>query len=147
MRNEIDLALDQATIQTMADMAFLDVMPSTQDSIEYTNIFAIDFLAPYNGSMFFLLSVASKRQLVENIFGDDWDSLEDQKIDDCLLEILNILAGNFMSVLLKHSQKYKMSVPSILFEERELLKDCFTRTYDCEGQNIQVAVKLKEVEP
>jgi len=146
MKERIINALDTALISTLENMAFLDTSITDGPLMDHSNVFAVDYFTPYVGSLYFILNLDSKQQLVENILGDDWDNIDDINKDDCLLELLNVLAGSFMSNFLENNAKYKMSVPNILFSENEELQDCLIRTYDSEGYKLQLAIKLEGVQ-
>ena len=42
------------------------------------------------------------------------------EIDDCLLEILNVIAGNFMTDLLGRDVKYNISLPAVNYDEEDI---------------------------
>ncbi|OHD18392.1 MAG: hypothetical protein A2086_05895 [Spirochaetes bacterium GWD1_27_9] len=116
-------ALVNSTIQTFSDMAFLEVIENFENNNDstYQNIVLIEILKPTYGSLYLLLPNELKNMITKNIYGDDFDNLKENDIDDCLLEILNVLAGNFLTSLFGNKAIYKIELPQVLidFKKRE----------------------------
>ncbi len=146
-KKNISKALIESVIQTFEEMAFLDVQPvSDINTVNFTQIIYIGILDPLKGSMALYLPVECKRIIIENIYGDEFNNLSPREIDDCLLEILNVLAGCFLGKLYATTIRYRVDIPKILFDETEIslegdnyLEQCF----DAEGDHFKVAVALK----
>ena len=87
-----------ATERTFSDMAFVDVTELEQppEDTRYGQVLHIAFTLPVNGQMILYLPTPCKKLLVENIYSRNWEELKTSEIDDCLLELLNVLAGNFL---------------------------------------------------
>jgi hypothetical protein len=86
---------------------------------------------------------------VENIHATDWQELSVNDIDDCLLEVLNVYAGDFARALFGKETQVKLSFPAVLFSLEELPdSEDFYRVYlDAEGQPFRVDIHLNaEVE-
>lgn len=115
-------AFSDAVRDTFAEMAFIDVISEQhhEGRISYTGIMGLEFSLPATGHMLFYMSKDSKRHLVENIYGEDWAGLSDLEIDDCLLEILNVLAGEFFKNLYGKEEKIIMSFPRLYFDENDI---------------------------
>ena len=94
--------------------------------------------------MALLLPAGLKRLAVENVHGKAWEELTPEKIDDCLLELLNVLAGNFLSDLCGAETRQYMALPELLFEEMDLQDGVEPETfhYDAEGHEFTVCVTL-----
>ena len=116
-------ALVNSTIQTFSDMAFLEVIEDFGENNDstYQNIVLIEILKPTYGSLYLLLPNELKNMITKNIYGDDFNNLKENDIDDCLLEILNVLAGNFLTSLFGNKAIYKIELPQVLidFKKRE----------------------------
>ncbi len=111
-----------AVTETFSEMAFIDVVPTDppEETPSYSHIIHIRFNEPVDGSIALCLPGDTKRMLVENIYGDEWESLDTEKIDDCLLEILNVLAGHYLSERFGPEIKRDLSLPELLFDDEEL---------------------------
>lgn len=144
----IDKAFNEAVIKTFADMAFVDVISesSYESHINYTSIMGLDFTSPGQGHIFFYMTKECKRSLVENIYGEDWAGLNDLEIDDCLLEILNVLAGEFLKNLFGQNQKIIMSFPKLYFDDDDVphLPGEHQFIFNAEGAMFRSAVSVKE---
>ncbi len=137
-----------ALADTLADMAFVDVMRAENDGTELDvrQIMHIRLLAPCEGEMALYLPLAAKQLIVGNTYGSEWETLDATQIDDCLLETLNVLAGNFLKECFGEDTQHEVSLPELLFDESELkdtqgLERLF---YDAEGIPIGIAVRLRE---
>lgn len=115
-------ALDQAMVVSFADMAFMDVVEESgpDDDIACGQIVHLDFSHPLSGYLTLYLSAATKRRIVENIYGYEWENLAGSKVDDCLMELVNIIAGNFLGFTGKDEHRHAVSLPQILFDDTDL---------------------------
>lgn len=144
----VSKAFNDAVIDTFAEMAFVDVIPEQhyEGEIPYTSIFGLDFSSPGKGHILFYMSKECKKQLVENIYGEEWVKLNDLEIDDCLLEILNVLAGVFLKNLYGRDKKVQMSFPRIYFDDEGIHGDTgeLKFIYNAEGAMFHALVTAKE---
>ncbi|WP_020612288.1 chemotaxis protein CheX [Sediminispirochaeta bajacaliforniensis] len=119
--DRIEKALINAIALTFADMSFLDVQPASDSGeLEDGQLLHITFVAPISGGMILMLPLELKRQIVENVHAASWEDLTTAQIDDCLLELLNVLAGNFLQILFGEETKINLSFPEVLFERSEV---------------------------
>ena len=121
---DLQKAMLSAVERTLSDMAFLDVIakPDFPETLKFSSILHISVVEPIRGEIALFLSTECKKLIVENIYGSDWDSLHDVEIDDCLLEMLNVLAGNFLSEYCGESVKHDVSLPELRFDDSETFK-------------------------
>ena len=119
---EIKKAVEDAVIKTFAEMAFIDVVPTEEGdvTIDFGPILSISFSYPVHGGFILYLPNECKKQIVEDVFARDWEELSMSEIDDCLLELLNVLAGNFLHFLCGENIKYNMNFPEVLFDETDI---------------------------
>ena len=142
-------SITEAVITTFMDMAFIDAMPRDScesESVEFSHIIHIDFKAPTEGSLILYLPTACKRMIVENIHGNDWLELSADEIDDCLLEVLNVLAGNFLRNYCGEELTHNMSFPEILFDESDIPdKSAYEEfCFDGEGVLFKTAIAITD---
>ncbi|NOY07361.1 MAG: chemotaxis protein CheX, partial [Spirochaetes bacterium] len=124
-------ALTPAVIKTFSDMAFIDaeVLKEIPEKLTYGHIIHISLSAPEHGEIALFLPSECKKMIVENIYGSDWTSLNATEIDDCLLEILNVLAGNFLTEYFGAGVKHDISLPELLFDAEMDEKNGFTELF------------------
>ena len=138
-----------AVERTFSDMAFIDVTELTEHSakIDSSHIIHIYFHEPMEGEIALVLPSECKRMIVENIYGCDWRDLHATEIDDCLLEILNVLAGNFLDEYWGRDVKHDISLPELRFDENEIdAGSGFTDFYfDAEGVPFKVSIRFKSL--
>lgn len=114
-------AVYRSVERTFADMAFIDAVAveSPDEAIQSGQLVHIEFAEPMRGHMTLHLSTGLKRLVVENIVGRSWADVNTEAFDDCLLELLNVLAGNFLSELGESEKQYSITLPQLLFDEKE----------------------------
>ena len=154
MSSESDLAevLTEAVTTTFSEMAFIDIaaVPGSAETTEepdesaFSHILSVAFTEPEAGKIALYLPYACKRQIVENIYGSDWQTLSSTEIDDCLLEILNVLAGNFLNRWYAREGRVGMSFPELLFDDHRIHNLAKRKEYcfDAEGNEFKIALVL-----
>ena len=140
-------ALEAAVIKTFSEMAFVDVVPATapqSEEIEFSHLLYISYDQPEKGAIVLFLSAQCKKLIVENIYGKRWDCLQATEIDDCLLELLNVLAGNYLSERNGADSKHHMSLPELLFDEKQLADggDPKSMWFDAEGIPFRISIHM-----
>ena len=140
-------ALLKSIQMTMMDMAFVDVIEAGDESeVHHSNVLYINFSQPVNGGLILRFSKECKMMIVENIHGSNWESLSSDEIDDCLLEVLNVLAGNFLNFYCGKESGHNMTFPQMLFDEEEIPKvsEYIPYYYDAEGVVFRVDVCVNQ---
>ena len=141
-------ALHAAVVKTFAEMAFVDVAAADEHAVvRSSHMLTILLFKPARGELALLLPVGCKRLLVENIYGASWDELADAARDDCLLELLNVLAGNFLNELFGTSVEHSLSLPEMAYDDaRARDTNRFVQlTFDAEEQPFRVALAIDQV--
>lgn len=142
-RDDIVRALESSVSLTFADMSFLDVQPALEEEQPGDGqLLHIAFSAPIKGGMMLLLPLDLKRQIVENIHASAWEELNAAQIDDCLLELLNVLAGNFLQALFGDEVKVNLSFPEVLFERSEVEGNVMFTDYYFSAEGIGLVVSI-----
>lgn len=140
-------SLARAAAKTFSEMAFIDVTEALKvpETLEYSQIIHISLFEPVEGEISLFLPADCKQMIVENIYGSDWSGLQSAEIDDCLLELLNVLAGNFLIEYCGTGVKHDISLPELLFDESKL-KDNYQYFYfDAEGVNLKISMKISSL--
>lgn len=133
-------ALEHTVVNAFSDMAFVDVIPCTPGEVNTSHLLKIAFRGSEDGELVLYLSHESKQKIVENIYGEDWNNLDPSEIDDCLLELMNVIAGNFVQALYGTGNAHDISLPELVFDE-SMLGDAVSDDYyfDAEGELIKVS--------
>ena len=133
----------RSIINSFSDMAFLDVVAAEPVALNTGQVFHILFTGPESGDIVLHLPNACKKQIVENIYGENWGALDPSQIDDCLLEILNVLAGCFLKERFGEDVAYDISLPELLFDESILATDDYDDYFfDAEGNAFKASIRL-----
>ncbi len=121
-KNRIEEAMIKTIESVFSDMIFIDTlhMEDKADSFDYTQILYIDIISPQTGYIIAYLPLELRKTIVETIHSTEWDEMHASEIDDCLLEILNVIAGNFMTELLGRDIKYNISFPAVNYDEEDI---------------------------
>jgi CheY-specific phosphatase CheX len=139
-------ALAVAVSETFGNMAFIDAMeaPSPAPEFSTSHIISVGFSRPVRGRIALILSLQCRRMVVENVFGREWDSLSAAEIDDCLLELGNVVAGDFLDAYCGKAGAHDVALPVLLFDTAELPPGGRTveTSFDAEGSPFKAIVTL-----
>ncbi len=102
-----------------ADMAFIDVQKSESVPVTDERCVAIDVLAPFSCRIELRLSGGLRNKIVENLYGDSPDSIQKKNGEDSILEMLNIIAGAFLSAYFGTGSEIQLELPQYLYFEKQ----------------------------
>jgi hypothetical protein len=132
MENVKENALINAVSRTFNELCFIDISRVDEPFNGKWNISHViytDVVMPDRMKIALFLPLQLKELIAENIFCRELKELSSDEIDDCQLEILNVITGNFLRDLYEGKKEYKFDLPVILFDEKRLnLSDS---KYDC----------------
>ncbi len=134
-------ALSLSVVKTFEEIAFMDVVETADISMEniYENVFSIDILKPVSGKIFIMLQDWLKDSVIKNIYVNQSGKLKDNEKDDCLLEILNVIAGEFLSRYFGKGSEYKIELPQVYIDYKEGDEKPFVDIFfDAEGLPFRV---------
>ena len=146
--NNIKDAVISGVHKSFEEMAFIDAIyiKDKKPEVNFKQILYVNVLEPIFGKFGLYLSFECKKMLLENVYGKELSELHTDEIDDCQLELLNILVGNILSYYYKKKKKYTLDLPKILFDEDEIKwnkKDIKTYYFNAEGCFFKLIVDLK----
>jgi len=108
-------AMKNAVSQTFENMAFIEVAEHYDQDYEIPAndlVWAyLMILDPLQGELRLALPKSALRELTGAVFSLEDTDISQTQMDDILHEILNTVAGLFMSNLLPDSQQYKIGLP------------------------------------
>ncbi len=110
-------AMISATSKTMEDMLFIAIMEHLDRSYEippeqlvWTSLLIND---PVQGEIRLAMPKTLLKKFTCNIFAMDEEEVTQSQLDDILNELLNTIAGLFMTNLLEDNQEYKIGLPEL----------------------------------
>jgi len=110
-----------ATSKTMEDMLFIAVMEHLDrgyeiplDELVWTSLLIND---PVQGEIRLAMPKTLLTKFTCNIFAMDEEEVTQPQMDDILNELLNTIAGLFMTNLLEDNQEYKIGLPELGMDE------------------------------
>jgi len=136
-------ALERTVVESFSEMAFIDAVPTQPGEIAVSHIMHLQFSGPESGELVLHLPHGCKQRIVENIYGEDWNNLHSSEIDDCLLELLNVIAGNFLQVLFGDTTTYDISLPQLLFDDSKLRGEFVECFFDAEGDLMKSSFRIR----
>jgi len=114
-------AMISATSKTMEDMLFIAVMEHLDrgyeiplDELVWTSLLIND---PVQGEICLAMPKTLLTKFTCNIFSMDEEEVTQPQMDDILNELLNTIAGLFMTNLLEDNQEYKIGLPELGVDE------------------------------
>lgn len=114
-----------AAIKTFEEMAFLEVIeekPKEKNkSFDYK--VGIRTLEPMPSKIFLMMPKELIEKITENIYSKNIEYLKKEDLADCIKELLNVLAGNFLRDYYGERKKYDMKIPELIIGGLEKLKD------------------------
>ncbi len=145
-KEKIRDAMIKAIESVFSEMVFIDTLhlDKKPEDFTYTQILYIDIISPEKGYIIAYLPLELRKTIVETVHSIDWDEMHATKIDDCLLEILNVIAGNFMTDLLGRDNKYNISFPAVNYDEEDIenIESSQEIYFDAEGSIFRINVLL-----
>jgi hypothetical protein len=147
-KNNIKDAVINGVKKSFEEMAFIDVIYVREEKVKvnFKHILYVNILEPIFGKIAMYLSYDCKRMILENIYSKVLSELHTDEIDDCQLELLNILVGNILSYYYQKKKKYTLDLPKIVFDENELKwsKNVKEFYFNAEGCFLKLLVDLKD---
>jgi CheY-specific phosphatase CheX len=145
-KDKIREALISTIESVFSEMVFIDTihLKENPESFSYTQILFIDIISPWQGYIIAYLPIDLRKTIVETIHSRDWEEMHANEIDDCLLEILNVIAGNFMTELLGRDHKYNISFPAVNYDEEDIenLENSQEIYFNAEGPVFRINVLI-----
>lgn len=140
MAENVESSLLFSIKNTFHDMAGkkVELIENKQGEVHFTNVFIIESFQPEELCLQFFFPLEAKRLLVESILKENWFNLSHEYIDDCLLEIVNIIGGNFFCRYF-NPRRYEISLPQLTFDDRGISRG---EMYYFETEGILFAVSL-----
>lgn len=138
------ILLMETVSSVFADMAFVDVEPARPE-VPYKEIvapvrLAIDVLKPMSCRIELECTAAFKDRIEATVFMGDADGEKGK--EDCLLEILNVIAGLFLTSCFGAGADVKLELPEYLFlsdgSEGEILASA---NGDAEGEALRAVLR------
>ncbi len=137
-------AVENTVMETFAEMAFLDVMPSdSKNEFGTSQGFAVNIAGNERLRCYLDMSIAAKHAVVENIHADAWTELSSEEIDDCLLEILNVLGGTLGRALWGEAVRYKLGFPEVVVMMPGRGDGVHVFDFDAEGEPLTVIMERR----
>lgn len=108
-------AMFDAVCQTLETMAFVEVIEQSEElelviptEANWVNILIHD---PVQGELRLAMSQTLLSNMAADMFGIETDEVDENQCQDIIAEILNTLAGLFMTRLLPDDQTYQLGLP------------------------------------
>lgn len=119
--------LAESLTAAFGDMAFIDARTVSVDTGESGTIRAgtpvpdgqrcavIEALMPLSCRIEFVTDIALRDRIIDTLFGDRDAAVQKKLADDSLLEILNVVAGSFLSSYFGGDAAIQLELPRLLY--------------------------------
>lgn len=117
--------LAEAVSVAFAEMAFLDAGPANQGNEELrageeTQCAAIDIMAPLSCRLELRIPAAIRERVIDALFSDAPERERKKNAEDSILEMLNVITGNFLTAYFGSETELQLSLPRYLFLDEAL---------------------------
>jgi len=134
----VDKAMAKAVIDTLENLAFMEVGPAPETSWEMTGqsiIAALLCHEPLQGEIRGIFPRGLITEIAVTVFGLQDEACSEATMQDVSAEILNTIAGRFLSELLPEQQTFRIGLPEIAdrpeIEENEDWQEWFFQAGGC----------------
>jgi CheY-specific phosphatase CheX len=144
--DKLKTSLISAVINTLSDMAFLDVsvINKNYESEINENILKIIVLEPVYGKIYLNLPDKTKKIIISNIYGND-EKLTTSEEEDGILEVLNVITGNFMLEYFGKDQIYKIDFPTLLVNNDKMNNNIEYIDFDIDNNNFRLTYEFTKI--
>lgn len=148
--DKIKSSLISAVTDTLSDMAFLDVslvesvIENNFEDQMNENILKINVLEPVYGKIYLNLSDKTKKLIISNIYGND-EKLTSNEEEDGILEVLNVITGNFMLEYFGKDQIYKIDFPTLLVNNYKMNNNIKYIDFDIDNNNFRLSFEFTNI--
>lgn len=116
VREDFAQALACAVTETFENMAFMEALPSSGSALlcpdDQPLCVILPILGPVQGELSLRAPNALLRKVAAVIFRCTEEAIEQPQLLDIAAELLNTLAGRFLSRLLSHDQIFQLGLPA-----------------------------------
>ncbi len=117
MSRQLQDAMFEAVSATLENMAFMEVRPleHEHDCQGHPGVLCATLLVhdPVQGELCLFMPESLLRQIAAGIYGRAADEVSEQKLRDILTELLNTIAGLFLTAILPAEQTFELGLPSL----------------------------------
>jgi len=144
--DKIKTSLISAVTNTLSDMAFLDVavIKNNFEDQMNENILKINVLEPVYGKIYLNLSDKTKKLIISNIYGND-EKLTSNEEEDGILEVLNVITGNFMLEYFGKDQIYKIDFPTLLVNNYKMNNNIKYIDFEIDNNNFRLSYEFSNI--
>jgi CheY-specific phosphatase CheX len=140
--------LADSVSSVFADMAFIDVERAKQSETsglepasETERRAVIDVLSPLSCRIELTITTALRDRILDTLFGDLDKDEQRKTAEDPLLEMLNIIAGSFLSAYFGPGTDIQLELPRYLyFSESAQGQPVSSITLDAEGEPLKASI-------
>jgi hypothetical protein len=137
------MLLSRAAIACLADMAFIDAQIES-DMIDSGNNYRrafIDAMAPLSCRIEMTVNDLLRDKIVDTLFYGADEGARKKSADDSLLEMLNVIAGSFLSAYFGPGTDIQLSLPRFVCAGEEVTgQEIADLGLNAEGQPVRVTL-------
>ncbi len=140
---ECGAVLNSVVEEAMESMAFLEALPREETPVFAENVMGVSLavLAPVAGVFHLLVEKELVQYLAEILYGSSQKEITEQHRNDLLAELLNTVAGRFLSETVPSNESFRLGIPQIMTGFSTLPSPpARCRHFQVEGMNFSVCL-------
>ncbi len=145
--NHVVTALTRSVTMAMEEMAFLGVKRIEGGGIESEPAYFVNLQSPVKGALILSIPQDGKGKLAGNVYGKARSDISGAEIDDCILELVNVITAQFMIRLDFKKIQYILGVPKLIFRQGDLYSYPYSYDYSFEAEGIPFQIRLMMYRP
>lgn len=120
MSVDIKFLLKDNVLKTFFELTMMEAVPVSDNEISHESVFesfSINNRYPELFRLEFCFPLTTKRFIVEAIYSQSYEELSELQIEDCLLEVVNVIAGNYFTAYFGQVNPFELGLPCPLPEQ------------------------------
>lgn len=113
MTGNLDRAIGAAVAETLENLAFMEALPAEEGAQGETLTVGVLIHDPFPAELRLTLPLPLLGKIGEAVYALPAEELEEQILRDLLAEILNTVAGRFLTAYLPPEQSFRLGLPEL----------------------------------
>ncbi len=140
--SSIGKALVLSVKSVLEDMAFLTAESVQGNRITAEPAFFIHLQNPVKGALILSVSEEDKIKIAENVYGKAGSEINVKESNECLLEFVNVVTGQFVNRLDVENTQYALGIPKLISREGDLYSYSYGYDFFFEAEGIMLQIRL-----
>lgn len=132
---------------TVREVGFIDIRNCEEIHDRDESICSLQkLISPISGKIYLDIPIGLVKRISTNLFGDEVDTSNRESLNDCVVELLNVVTGRFMQRLVS-DQVFDVSLPGIVHSSEYSKNEYHTKWFETSDKNhFAVSYNIKSLE-